>query len=181
VPALADPEQALAWARAERTALLACLDHATRTGQHARVIALTAGLAELLRRDGPWADAITRHTTAIAAARHLGDRLSQANALYDLSTTQRMTSDYQAANETLGRTLDIYRAIGDQLGLANTLNNLGDVLRSTGDYLAAGRANQEALGIYRDIGDHLGEARRPQQPRGRLGHDGRLPRRHPGA
>ena len=45
VPALADTEQALAWARAERASLLACLDHATRTGQHARVIALTAGIA----------------------------------------------------------------------------------------------------------------------------------------
>ena len=33
VPALADSEQALAWARAERASLLACLDHATATGQ----------------------------------------------------------------------------------------------------------------------------------------------------
>ena len=63
VPALADREQALAWARAERASLLACLDQATGTGQHARVVALTAGLAGLLRRDGPWAEAITRHTS----------------------------------------------------------------------------------------------------------------------
>ena len=66
VPALADREQALAWARAERASLLACLDHATATGQHARVIALTAALAGLLRSDGPWAEAITRHTAAVA-------------------------------------------------------------------------------------------------------------------
>jgi hypothetical protein len=59
VPALADREQALAWARAERAGLLACLDHATATGRHARVVALTAGIAGLLRSDGPWADAIT--------------------------------------------------------------------------------------------------------------------------
>ena len=76
--------QALAWARAERANLLACLDHATRAGQHARVIALTAALAALLRRDGPWTDAITRHATAVQAARHLGDRLGQASALSDL-------------------------------------------------------------------------------------------------
>ena len=48
VPGLASREQALAWARAERGSLLACLDHATATGQHARVIALTAALAGLL-------------------------------------------------------------------------------------------------------------------------------------
>ena len=52
VPALADREQALAWARAERASLLACLGQAAGAGQHARVIALTAGLAVLLRHDG---------------------------------------------------------------------------------------------------------------------------------
>ena len=60
--------------------------HATRkgtletgnTGQHARVIALTAGLAVLLGQDGPWAEALTRHTTALHSARHLGDRSGQA-------------------------------------------------------------------------------------------------------
>ena len=77
VPGLASREQALAWARAERGSLLACLDHATATSQHARVIALTAALAGLWRSDGPWAEAITRHTAAVAAARHLGDRLAR--------------------------------------------------------------------------------------------------------
>jgi hypothetical protein len=72
----------MAWVRANRASLLACLDDATRTGQHARVITLTAGIAGLLRRDGPFADAITRHTAAARAASHLGDRLGQANALY---------------------------------------------------------------------------------------------------
>ena len=52
VPGLAGQEQALAWARAERASLLACLDHATGTGQHSRVIALTArpGRAAAARR-----------------------------------------------------------------------------------------------------------------------------------
>ena len=81
VPVLAGREQALAWARAERASLLACLDHATGTGQHARVIALTAGLESLLFQDGPWAEALARHATALRAARHLGDRLGQATAL----------------------------------------------------------------------------------------------------
>jgi hypothetical protein len=48
-PRLASREEALAWARAERGSLLACLDHATATSQHARVIALTAALAGLMR------------------------------------------------------------------------------------------------------------------------------------
>jgi hypothetical protein len=81
VPRLTGSTQALAWVRAERYSLLACLDHVTAAGQHARVVELTAATASLLRHDGPWATAITRHTAAVRAARHLGDRVAQANAL----------------------------------------------------------------------------------------------------
>jgi tetratricopeptide (TPR) repeat protein len=158
IPDLADSEQALAWARAERASLLACLDYATRTGQHARVIALTAGLAGLLRSDGPWADAITRHTAAIQAAGHLGDRLGQANALTGLGDMRRLTSDYPAAAHSLDQALGIYRDLGDRLGQARALHGLGDVRRPTGDFPAAAQALEQALGIYRDLGDRLGQA-----------------------
>jgi tetratricopeptide (TPR) repeat protein/transcriptional regulator with XRE-family HTH domain len=159
VPDLAGPEQALAWARAERASLLACLDHATGTGQHARVIALTAGLAGLLRHDGPWPDAITRHTAAIQAAQQLGDRLGQASALNDLGELRRLTGEYPAAAQAQEQALDIYRDLGDRLGQARTLNDLGVVRRMTGDYPAAAQALEQALGIYRDRGDRLGQAR----------------------
>ena len=136
VPGLADREQALAWLRAERGSLLACLDHATATSQHARVTALTAALAGLLRSDGPWAEAITRHTAAVAAARYLGDRLGQANALNDLGHLRRMTSDYPAAVQVLEQALAIYRDLGDRLGQANALFDLGSVRWLTGDHRA---------------------------------------------
>ena len=157
VPGLADPEQALAWARAERASLLACLDHATGAGQHARVIALTAGLAELLRRDGPWADAITRHTAAVQAARHLGDRLGQASALNDLGVVRWLTDDYPAAAQDLEQALSIYGDLGDRLGQANALSELGAV-RQADDYPAAAQVLEQALGIYGDLGDRLGQA-----------------------
>jgi tetratricopeptide (TPR) repeat protein len=158
VPALDGQEQALAWARAERASLLACLDHAAGTGQHARVTGLTAGLAGLLRRDGPWADAITRHTAAIQAARHLGDQLGQANALNDLGDVRRVTGDFPAAAQVLEQALGIYRDLGDRLGQANALHDLGVVWWLTGEYPAAARAEEQALGIYRDLGDRLGQA-----------------------
>jgi tetratricopeptide (TPR) repeat protein/transcriptional regulator with XRE-family HTH domain len=158
VPALAGREQALDWARAERASLLACLDHATGTGQHARVIALTAALAGLLRRDGPWAEAITRHTAAVQAARYLGDRLGEANALTDLGDVRRQTSDYPAAAQVLDQALDIYRDLGDRLGQANALSDLGTVRRQTSDYPAAAQAQEQALDIYRDLGNRLGQA-----------------------
>jgi hypothetical protein len=114
VPALADWEQALAWARAERANLLACLDRVTAAGQHARVIALTAGLAGLLWNDGPWDQAIIRHTTAVQAARHLGDRPAQAYTLYDLGGVRAMTGDYPGAARDLQEALGISRGLGDR-------------------------------------------------------------------
>ena len=158
VPGLASREQALAWARAERASLLACLDHAAGTGQHARVIALTVGLAGLLRLDGPWADAIVRHTAAVQAARHLGDRLGQAGALNDLGGVRQLTGEYPAAAQALEQALEIYRDLGDRLGQANALNDLGDVRRATDEYPAAAQALEQALDIYRDLGDRLGQA-----------------------
>ena len=98
VPDLAGQEQALAWLRAERGSLLACLaPTATATGQHARITALTAALAGLLGCDGPWAEAITRHTAAVQAARYLGDRLGEANALNNLGPVRWMADDYSVA------------------------------------------------------------------------------------
>jgi tetratricopeptide (TPR) repeat protein/transcriptional regulator with XRE-family HTH domain len=158
VPALADHEQALAWLRAERASLLACLDYVTGTGQHARAIALTAGLAALLRHDGPSVDAIARHTTAVEVARHLGDRPGQANALNDRGGLRRLTDDYPAAARDLEEALGVYRDIGDRLGQANVLSELGMVRLLTGDPPGGIRDLEEALGLYRDIGDRLGQA-----------------------
>ena len=158
VPTLANRVQALAWARAERPSLIATLDYATATGQHARVIGLTAGLAALLQSDGPWAEAITRHQAAIQAARHLGDWLGQANALHDLGDVRRLTDDYPAAARAQEQALGIYRDLGDRLGQANVLRELGAVRRLTGNYPAAAQALEQALGLYRDIGNRNGEA-----------------------
>jgi tetratricopeptide (TPR) repeat protein len=158
VPDLARRTQALAWVRAERATLLACLDQATAAGQHARVIALTAATASLLRLDGPWTSAITRHAAAIQAARHLGDRLTQANTLNDLGDVRLLTGDHRGAAEAQEEALDIYRDISHRGGQANALTDLGSVRRVTGDYSGAAEALEKALDISRDIGNRLGQA-----------------------
>jgi tetratricopeptide (TPR) repeat protein len=157
-PDLQDTGQALAWARAERASLLACLDDATRAGQHARVITLTAGIAGLLRRDGPFSDAITRHTAAVQAAERAGDRLGQANAHHDLGVAQRLAGDYPGAAQVLEHALSIYHDLGSRLGQANTLSSLGNARRAMSDYPAAAQALEQALAIYRDLRDRRGQA-----------------------
>ena len=175
VPDLADGEQALAWARAERGNLLACLDHVTRAGQHARVVALTAAMAALLRQDGPWAEAVTRHATAAQAARRLGDRHRRGQRPHRPRGVRRLTGDYPGAAEALEQALGIYRDLGDRLGEANALSDLGVVWRLTGDYPGAAEALEEALGIYRDLGDRLGEANALALPGGCAAADRGLP------
>ena len=157
-PVLPGRDQALAWARAERASLLACLDHAVTTGQHPRVIALTTGMSGLLRHDGPWAEALTRLATALHAAQLLGDRLAQANVLTDLGRFRLLTDDFAGTARDLAEALAIYRDVDNRLGQANALNSLGDMRRLVGDYPAASQDLEEALGVYREIGSRLGQA-----------------------
>jgi tetratricopeptide (TPR) repeat protein len=177
VPDLAGRTQALAWVRAERGNLLACLDHATAAGQHARVAALTATMASSLRIDGPWSDALTRHATAAQAARHLGDPLGQASALSELGNSRRLTGDYLGAVQAQEEALGLYRDLGDRLGQANALCHLGSVRRLTGEYTSAVQAQAGALGLYRDLGDRLGQANALSE----LGSVRRLTGEYPGA
>jgi DNA-binding SARP family transcriptional activator/tetratricopeptide (TPR) repeat protein len=157
-PGLPDNAGALAWARAERANLLACLDHTTGTGQQARVVALTAALAALLQQDGPWTEAITRHAAAAQAARRSGDQSGEANALNNLAMVRYLTGEHAQATQALEPALGMYRDLGDRLGQANTIANLGFVRYVAGEYAAAAQALESALDIYRDLGDRLGQA-----------------------
>ncbi|HEY2576137.1 MAG TPA: tetratricopeptide repeat protein [Streptosporangiaceae bacterium] len=177
VPGLADGPKALAWARAERANLLACLDHVTEAGQHTRVVALTAALAALLRQDGPWTSAVSRHATAVQAARQSGDRPGQANALANLGIVQRLTGDYPGAAQAQAEALRLFRETGGRLGQANVLHQLGAGRRMTGDYPGAAQAQAEALGLFRDLGDRHGQANALNE----LGDVWRMTGDHPGA
>ena len=157
-PALPERQQALAWSRVERANLLACLDYASAGRRHARVIALTAAIAALLRHDGPWADALSRHATALRAAQHLGDRLGEAGTWHEIGVIQRLTGDYPQAMQAQQAALSIYRGHGNRLGEANAWHEMGVIQRLTGDYPQAMQSQQAALSIYRGHGDRLGEA-----------------------
>jgi DNA-binding SARP family transcriptional activator/tetratricopeptide (TPR) repeat protein len=149
------PDPALSWLRTERANLLACL---AATSDRHRIVALTAGLTELLRRDGPWTDALTLHTRAAEAAADLGDKLEHANALDDLATVRRLSGDYPGAAHDTRLALDIYRQLGNRLGEANALTGLGKALCRTAEYAAAAAVLKPALDVYRELGDLPGEA-----------------------
>ena len=131
---------------------------ATAAGQHARVIALTAGLAAVLRYDGPWDEAIARHATADQAARRLGDRHGQADALTCLGDVRLASGDYPGAARDLQEALGIYRDLGDRHGRAIALTLLGNVRRMAGDFPGALGNLRESVGICQDFGDRRGQA-----------------------
>ena len=156
IPVLASREQALAWARAERTSLLTCLDQATAAGQHARVIALTAALAACC------------DTTA------RGTRPSPATPPQcrppGSSATRPARPSPSATSGTRGGTGDYPGAAGPAGGAGHLPGPRRPARpgspsppRETpramaGDYPGAARDLQEALGICRDLGDRPGQA-----------------------
>lgn len=158
LPRLVSSSAALAWIRTERDNFLACLDHAMRGGQQARVIELTAALAALFRHDGPWADGIERHRTAIAAARDLGDQLSEANALCDVAALNFLVGDSAAATDALNLAERIYRKLDHQQGTANALSQVAMIRRATGDYHDAASAINAAVDLFTELGDRRGLA-----------------------
>ncbi|SNY23535.1 AfsR/SARP family transcriptional regulator [Paractinoplanes atraurantiacus] len=141
----------LAWLRAERANLTACLAVAEKPGQ---IVSLTAGMAELLRRDGPWSEALTRHAAAVAVA----SGLERANALVDLATVRRLTGDYPGAVRDAREALSGYGSMGDRLGGANALTVLAKALSREAGYLESMPVIARALGAYRTLGDRHGEA-----------------------
>lgn len=158
VPAWTDPEAARAWLRAERANLEACLELAADRGWSGRTVAFSAGLATLLRTDGPWPQALSLHSTAAAAADSLDDRLGQAGALAELGEVCRLAGDYPAAMRHLHAALRLYRDLGERRGQANALTELGAAQLLTGDYEGATRDLGESLEWFGQLGDRLGQA-----------------------
>ena len=164
-PDLSGSVPALTWMREERGNLLACIDElghdqglASGIGRDEWIVALTAGLAPLLRHDGPWPEAIERQVVAAAAARRIGGRRGEAGAVHELGMLRCLTGEYRLSVSALETSLASYRELGDQLGQANCFYGLGATLRRLPDYPAAARMLRDALGSYRDLGDQRGEA-----------------------
>jgi DNA-binding SARP family transcriptional activator len=158
-PEFPTPEAAWEWLRTERSCVEAALRHATEHGDDRRVISLTAGLATLLRTDGPWTDAVGLHKAAAAAALRLGDQKALAHALTCQGDMHRLTGEHEEAMRELGEAIELFQDLEDRLGQATALTLRGNVLASGGGQPdAAMRDLREALELYRELGDLQGQA-----------------------
>jgi tetratricopeptide (TPR) repeat protein/transcriptional regulator with XRE-family HTH domain len=157
-PDLSTLGRAAAWLEAERANLHAAADYAAARGPSGHAIALPAALGGFLDARGHWDQSAALYQSALATARHSGDRLGEADTLSALGALQRETGDYPAAAATLGRALALFREIGDGPGEADALNEIAFLRTLTGDYAAATADHERALVLVRGLGDRRVEA-----------------------
>jgi tetratricopeptide (TPR) repeat protein len=92
-----------------------------------------------------------------AAARRLGQRQQEGNALGNLGLAYLYLGEYQRAIAYYEQALVISREIGDRRGEGTALGNLGLAYYSLGEYQRAIETLEQRLVIAREIGDRRGE------------------------
>ncbi|MBC3840115.1 hypothetical protein GXW82_07770 [Streptacidiphilus sp. 4-A2] len=157
-PEFADRDQALRWLRTERQNLLAGIAQATTDRQPDRIAGLSTAMAPLLHLDGPWPQAIALSLAAAATAQEHGDRLREADALWELGRIRLLSGQYTAAIEQVERVLGMYQELGNRQGEANCLDELGRLRGYTQGATVATGTIEQALEIFRETGDRQGEA-----------------------
>jgi tetratricopeptide (TPR) repeat protein len=169
VPAFPTRDRALAWMRAERLNLQACVERAAATARYPEAVGIAEAMSGFLYDEGYWDQARAIYQTAAAAGKAAGERPDVAGALSNLGTgqakaltyrgsVQYVVGDYRAATDTLTQALQLFRGLSDPAGHAEVLLRLAAVQMDTGDYPAAAGTLAEALPLYRDLGDRAGLA-----------------------
>ena len=158
-PPVIQPAAARAWLNAERETMVNVTAHAAEHGWPAHATQLSATLFRYLHTGGHYAEAISIHGNARAAANRAGDRAAEATALNGLGTVHLQQGDHQQAAARLQQALALFRQTGDRSGQARTLDNLGHVYTQQGRYQQAAEVKRQAVNVFREIGDRFGEAR----------------------
>jgi DNA-binding SARP family transcriptional activator/Flp pilus assembly protein TadD len=156
--AAGDPEAARAWIEAERPNLAAVCAYGAAHGWYRHTVALAGTLFRYLDAGGPVAEAVAVTSSAVSAARALGDREAQARALSDLGRLHRRQGRLEEAADTYRQALALQADLGDRAAEAVVLRNLGSVHWRLGDYRQAADHYRRAWALYRDLGDDAGQA-----------------------
>jgi len=157
-PDLSDVERAFAWLRAERANLESCVQRAVAEAQDARVMALAAGLEEIVFEDGPRSYGISLFTSAARAAERLGDPRARARSLTQLGQFQTTSSDFPGGLGNLDQAVALSIEVGNRLSLAVARAERGEVLRMSGDMDGAMPELEEAIALFVALGEPLGQA-----------------------
>ena len=139
--------------------LLGCVTLAVREGFDERAWQLAWTLTTFLDRQGRWHDWVATHTTALAAARRLGDREGQARMHRGLANVYARLGRFDQSQVHLGSALTLFEQLGDHAGEANLHLVLAFVCqRQALRQEALGHA-QASVDLYRIAEDATGYAR----------------------
>ena len=153
----ADRDGALAWLDAERANLDAAVQMAAETGRDQAAMSISLLLAQYLASRRQFNDLLATTAIGLDAARRLGDRRHEGDALTNLGGALQ---EVRRSEEAIAADRDaaaIYREIGYRRGEGAALNNLGLALKAMRRFDEAIAAHQEAAAIYREIGYRRGE------------------------
>ncbi|MGY0231889.1 AfsR/SARP family transcriptional regulator [Longispora urticae] len=151
--------QAATWLETERQNLLAVAAQAAGIGLPEYPNRLSDVLARNLRSRGTFADTLSLHNQALAAASQMGDRRGEGHAWSRLGDLYKEVDRYDDALDAYRRALGLSGGAGDRGCEGHALAGLGIL------HLLTGRS-QEAIGYFgrslaiaREIGDRNGERR----------------------
>jgi tetratricopeptide (TPR) repeat protein len=96
---------------------------------------------------------------AVTAAREIGDRHSEGNALGSLGLAYADLGETRRAIELYDQRLVIAREIGDRRGEGSALGDLGNAYAALGEPRRAIEYHEQHLAIAREIGDRHGAGR----------------------
>ena len=148
-----DRAQALAWLDAERASLVAAVMMAAATGRDQAAMRLPLTLAEYFswrRRLDDW---VATSTISRDAARRLGDRRREGDALTSLGRALMEVRLFDEAIIALQDAAAIFRDIGDRHSEAIAVIELGAALRFARRFDEAIVACQAAVAMFCETGD----------------------------
>jgi tetratricopeptide (TPR) repeat protein len=162
-PLAAGPERftsrasALAWLDTERASLMAAVHMAVGADRDHAAMSLPLLMAQYLAWQRRFDDLLAVTTVSLDAARRLGDRGGEGDALSNLGIALHGLGRFGEAVAALQEAAAIFRETGSCQGEAKAANNLGLALRGLCRFGEAIAAHQEAAAIFRKVHDWHGE------------------------
>ena len=154
---IVDRGAAVAWFNAEHRVVCRALDQDTRFD--AQVWDLAQSIRRFQSMQGHWHDEFDALTTALAAARRLGDAGKQAYAHCYLGNTCVWLGRYDEAHDNLRQALHLYESIPDNIGQAYTHHSFAWLLDKQANIAEAVTHAERALALFRASEHRTGEAR----------------------
>ncbi len=152
-----DRNDALAWLDVERANLVAAVALVATTNRHAHTTRLAVVLDNFLEWRRYLTDRVVIAQHALAAAAHVDNPATLANAWNNLGLALQGVRRFDEAITAQQTARDISRETGDRHGEGMAWNNLGLALQEVRRFDEAIAAHQTDLHICRETGDRHGE------------------------